>query len=60
MNNKNPKVEEVITAIGDVIEISMFVLTKMVKEGFSYDEAFKTAQEFILRSLNVGGSNEQE
>lgn len=54
------EVEKAITAVGAVIEISRFILTKMVEEGFSYDEAFKTAQEFIFRSLNVWRSNEQE
>lgn len=58
MSNKNPKVEEAITDVGAVIEISKFILTKMIGEGFSYDEAFKTSQEFIFRSLNVGRSNE--
>lgn len=52
------EVENAITAVGAVIEISRFILTKMTEEGYSYDEAFNTAQEFIFRSLNVGRSNE--
>ena len=52
------EVENAITAVGAVIEISKFILTKMISEGFSYDEAFSTAQEFIFRSLNVGRINE--
>ena len=52
------EVEKSITAIGAVIEISRFIFTKMKEEDYSYDEAFNTAQEFILRSLNVGRSNE--
>jgi hypothetical protein len=54
------EVEKAITAVGAIIEISRFIFTKMIEEGFSYDEAFKTAQCFILMSLNVGRSNEQE
>lgn len=52
------EVEKAITAVGAVIEISRFIFTKMMEENYSYDEAFNTSQEFILRSLNVGRSNE--
>lgn len=52
------EVEKAITAVGAVIEISRFVFTKMTEEDYSYDEAFNTAQEFILRSLNIGRINE--
>lgn len=52
------EVEKAITAVGAVIEISRFIFKKMTEEGYSYDEAFNTSQEFILRSLNVWRSNE--
>ena len=52
------EVENTITAIGAIIEISRFMYKKMKEEGYSHDEAFKTAQCFILMSLNVGRSNE--
>ena len=54
------EVEKAITAVGAIIEISRFIFTKMTEEGYSYDEAFQTAQKYILQTLKNDGGNEEE
>lgn len=47
------EVEKAITAVGAIIEISRFMYKKMKDEGYSHDEAFQTAQKYILQSLKT-------
>lgn len=47
------EVEKAITAVGAIIEISWFMYEKMIDEGYSQDEAFQTAQKYILQSLKT-------
>ena len=43
--------ENILTTIGAMIEISYFIYEQMEKEGFTADQAFETAQKFILQTL---------
>lgn len=52
-NDTNKQIEDVLNAIGAVIEISRFIFIKMQEEGYAYDEAFNTAQEYIFQSLKI-------
>ena len=55
------EVENAITAVVAIIEISRFIFTKMTEEGYSYNEAFQTAQKYILQTLKIEvGVNEEE
>lgn len=52
-NDTQKQIEDALNAIGAVIEISRFMLIKMQEEGYTYDEAFSTAQEYIFKSLKI-------
>ena len=52
-NDTHKQIEDALNAIGAVIEISRFMLIKMQEEGYTYDEAFSTAQEYIFKSLKI-------
>ena len=50
---KNDEIEKAITAVGAIIEISWFLYNQMIKEGYTEEQSFQTAKEFILQSLNL-------
>ena len=53
-------IEEAINALGAVCEIAGFMFKQLRKNGFTREEAYEIAAEYILRSLLGDKSFEKE
>lgn len=49
----NGSVEEVIEGIGAMCEIAGFILAQLQKNGFTREEAYSIAAEYVFAMLNI-------
>ena len=56
----NKDLQNVLNAIGAVIEISAFIYRTMMKNGFPEDESYTVAHDFILERLSPNSDEQDE
>ena len=49
------ELKEALSAIGAIAEIAGFIREQLVKNGFTVEEAYTIAHDYVLGHLGVGG-----